>query len=45
MKEVTVTVGHGGKNYLTNVLADREMSDEEIMEKARQQVLDQLIQE
>jgi hypothetical protein len=41
MREVTVTVDFKGKNYLTNVIADRDTSDEEIIEKARQQVLKQ----
>lgn len=41
MREVTVTIDFKGKNYLTNVIADRDTSDEEIIEKARQQVLKQ----
>lgn len=41
MREVTVTVDFKGKNYLTNVIADRDTLDEEIIEKARQQVLKQ----
>lgn len=41
MREVTVTVDFKGKNYLTNVIADRDTSEEEIIEKARQQVLKQ----
>jgi hypothetical protein len=41
MREVTVTVDLMGKNYLTNVIADRETPEEEIIEIARQQVLKQ----
>ncbi|MBT2637970.1 MULTISPECIES: BA3454 family stress response protein [unclassified Bacillus (in: firmicutes)] len=41
MKEVTVTVDLKGKNYLTNVIADRDTSEEEILEQAREQVLKQ----
>ena len=41
MREVTVTVDLKGKNYLTNVIADYNTTEEEIIEKARQQVLKQ----
>jgi hypothetical protein len=41
MREVTVTVDLKGKNYLTNVIADRDTPEEEILEKARQQVFKQ----
>ncbi|MEH7885050.1 BA3454 family stress response protein [Bacillus sp. JJ1609] len=41
MREVTVTVDLKGKNYLTNVIADRDTPEEEIIETARQQVLKQ----
>lgn len=41
MREFTVNVDLKGKNYLTNVIADRETSEEEILELARQQVLKQ----
>jgi hypothetical protein len=41
MREVTVTVDYNGKNYLTNVLADRDTTEEQIMDIARQQVLKQ----
>jgi len=41
MRQVTVTVDFKGKNYLTNVIADRDTPEEEIMETARQQVLKQ----
>ncbi|WP_423406712.1 BA3454 family stress response protein [Heyndrickxia sp. MSNUG] len=41
MREVTVTIDIKGKNYLTNVIADRDTSEEEIIETARQQVLKQ----
>lgn len=38
MRQITVTIDLEGKNYLTNVIADQNTSEEEIMEKARQQV-------
>lgn len=41
MRQVTVSVDLEGKNYLTNVIADRETSEEEIMEMARKQVKEQ----
>ncbi|WP_226085110.1 BA3454 family stress response protein [Mesobacillus sp. S13] len=41
MREVTVSVDLKGKNYLTNVIADCETSEEEIMEMARKQVQEQ----
>jgi hypothetical protein len=41
MREITVTVDLKGKNYLTNVIADRETSEEEILEMARKQVQEQ----
>lgn len=41
MREVTVTIDIKGKNYLTNVIADRDTPEEEIIERARQQVLKQ----
>ncbi|WP_210366087.1 BA3454 family stress response protein [Bacillus sp. REN3] len=41
MREVTVSVDHKGKHYLTNVIADKSVSEEEILEMARQQVLKQ----
>jgi hypothetical protein len=41
MKEVTVTVDLKGKNYLTNVIAEPDTSEEEILEQAREQVLKQ----
>lgn len=41
MREITVTVDYKGKNYLTNVIADRDTSDEEVLQKAREQVLKQ----
>ncbi|MEH7443929.1 BA3454 family stress response protein [Bacillus sp. JJ1122] len=41
MREVTVTIDIKGKNYLTNVIADRDTPEEEIIETARQQVLKQ----
>ncbi|MCM3121864.1 BA3454 family stress response protein [Mesobacillus sp. AQ2] len=41
MREITVTVDFQGKNYLTNVIADRDTSEEEIMEMARKQVKEQ----
>lgn len=41
MREITVTVDLKGKNYLTNVIADRDTTEEEIMEMARKQVLEQ----
>lgn len=41
MREVTVSVDLKGKNYLTNVIAERETTEEEIMEMARKQVQEQ----
>lgn len=41
MREVTVTVNLKGKNYWTNVIADHDTPEEEIIETARQQVLKQ----
>lgn len=41
MREITVTVDVKGKNYLTNVIADRETSEEEILKMARKQVQEQ----
>ncbi len=45
MREITVTVDLTvdlmGKNYLTNVIADRDTSDDEIMEMAKKQVQEQ----
>ncbi|CAM4023765.1 BA3454 family stress response protein [Mesobacillus thioparans] len=41
MREITVTVDLMGKNYLTNVIADRDTSDDEIMEMAKKQVQEQ----
>ncbi|GAM13971.1 BA3454 family stress response protein [Mesobacillus selenatarsenatis] len=41
MREITVSVDLKGKNYLTNVIADRETSEEEILEMARKQVHEQ----
>jgi hypothetical protein len=41
MREVTVTVDLKGKNYLTNVIADHDTPDEEILEIARDQVMKQ----
>jgi hypothetical protein len=41
MREITVIVDFKGKNYLTNVIADRDTSEEEIMEMARKQVHEQ----
>lgn len=41
MKEITVTVDHEGKNYLTNVIIDRDVPDEEVKKRALMQVLKQ----
>ncbi|RSD25524.1 BA3454 family stress response protein [Mesobacillus subterraneus] len=41
MREITVTVDLKGKNYLTNVIADHDTSEEEIVEMARKQVMKQ----
>jgi hypothetical protein len=41
MREVTVTIDLKGKNYLTNVIADQDTPEEEIMDLARQQVIKQ----
>lgn len=41
MREITVTVDYKGKNYLTNVIAHRDTSEEEVMKLAREQVLKQ----
>lgn len=41
MREVTVTVDLKGKNYLTNVIADRDTTEEEILDMARKQVMKQ----
>ena len=38
MRQITVTIDLEGKSYLTNVIADRNTPEEEILEKARQQV-------
>ncbi|MBT2681050.1 BA3454 family stress response protein [Bacillus sp. ISL-35] len=41
MRQITVTVDFKGKNYLTNVIADHDTSEEEIMETARKQIKEQ----
>lgn len=41
MREITITVDLKGKNYLTNVIADQDTPEDEILEKARQQVQEQ----
>lgn len=41
MIEVTVTIQYLGKNYVTNVLANRETAEEEIMQLALDQVMKQ----
>jgi hypothetical protein len=41
MFEVMITVNYRGKNYQTNVLANKRMTCEKIMEIARQQVIKQ----
>ncbi|MGG3466282.1 BA3454 family stress response protein [Neobacillus pocheonensis] len=38
MMEITVTVRFQGKNYLTNVIADKEVSEQEILRLAEKQV-------
>lgn len=38
MVQVEVTITFEGKSYLTNVIADRNTSDEEIMRLAYEQV-------
>ncbi len=38
MMQINVTVNYKGKNYLTNVLADRDTSHEEILRVAFEQV-------
>ncbi|MCP1156392.1 MULTISPECIES: BA3454 family stress response protein [Bacillus] len=38
MVQVTVTVNHGGKNYMTNVIAHRGTQEEEIARLAQEQV-------
>ncbi|MED1467757.1 BA3454 family stress response protein [Bacillus salipaludis] len=38
MMQVNVTVTYQGKNYLTNVITNRDMSEEEIFQLAYQQV-------
>jgi len=41
MIEVMVTVNYKGKNYLTNVLANKGMTCEKIMQIAEKQVVKQ----
>jgi hypothetical protein len=41
MREITVTIDYRGKSYLTNVIADRDTTEEEILKMAREQVLKQ----
>jgi hypothetical protein len=38
MMQINVTVNYKGKNYLTNVLANRNTPDEEILRLAFEQV-------
>ncbi|MEH7081499.1 BA3454 family stress response protein [Neobacillus drentensis] len=38
MMEITVTVRFQGKNYLTNVIAYKEVSEQEILRLAEEQV-------
>lgn len=38
MRQITVSIDLEGKRYLTNVIADKNTPEEEIIEKARQQV-------
>ncbi|MEH7749457.1 BA3454 family stress response protein [Neobacillus drentensis] len=41
MMEITVTVKFQGKNYLTNVIAHKKVSEQEILRLAEEQVRQQ----